>query len=59
MFTAFEAPGVLPHESPYGCAKKPLSSPTKHGMENTQPTGEMIVGPDPMLGSAWSQYSDD
>jgi len=28
-------------------------------MENPQSTGEMIVGPDPMLGSAWSPYSDD
>ena len=28
-------------------------------MENPQPTSEMIVGPDPMLGLARSPYSDD
>ena len=28
-------------------------------MENPQPTSEMEIGRDPMLGSAWSPYSDD
>jgi hypothetical protein len=43
----------------YIAAPKTTSPIPNHGMENPQPTSEMIIGPDAMLGSAWSPYSDD
>ena len=46
----------------YTARQNDLSHPQPNahdGMENPQPTGKMIVGPDPMLESAWNPYSDD